>query len=146
MINTSANSNITSTNVVFVQHYEPAAALIPVTSIRKQLRREQIMLDRWAGMQRQQQPFYGPLSATTWVSRYQMKHSPTHHPEHHPIFISFFHLPRSIASSLFKLHAWQSFCTTSLHGCKDNMFINHFAHTATIISSSAACHQPMPRC
>ena len=36
------------------------------------------------------------------VSRYQKKHSPTHHPDHHPIFISFFHLPRSIASSLFK--------------------------------------------
>jgi len=49
------------------------------------------------------------------VSRYQKKHSPTHHPDHHPIFISFFHLPRSIASSLFKLHAWQSFCTTSFH-------------------------------
>ena len=43
-------------------------------------------------------------------SRYQKKHSPTHHPDHHPIFISFFHLPRSIASSLFKLRAWQSFC------------------------------------
>jgi len=42
------------------------------------------------------------------VSRY-------HHPDHHPIFISFFHLPRSIASSLFKLRAWQSLYTTSLH-------------------------------
>jgi len=63
----------------------------------------------------QQQPFYGPLSGTTWVSWYQKKHSPTHHPDHHPIFISFFHLARSIASSLFKLHAWQSFCTTSFH-------------------------------
>jgi len=62
-----------------------------------------------------QQPFYGPLSGTTRVSRYQKKHSPTHHPDHHPIFISFFHLPRSIASSLFKLRAWQSFCTTSFH-------------------------------
>ena len=41
------------------------------------------------------------------VTRYQKKHSPTHHPNHHPIFISFFHLPRSIASSLFKLRAWQ---------------------------------------
>jgi len=39
----------------------------------------------------------------------------THHPDHHPTFISFFHLPRSIASSLFKLCAWQSFCTTSVH-------------------------------
>jgi len=63
-------------------------------------------------LQRQQQPFYGPLSGTTRVSRYQNKHSPTHHPGHHPVFISFFHLPRSIASSLFKLRAWQSFCTT----------------------------------
>ena len=61
------------------------------------------------------QPLYGPLSGTTQVSQYQKKHSPTHHPDHHPIFISFFHLPRSIASSLFKLRAWQSFCTTSLH-------------------------------
>ena len=64
--------------------------------------------------QQQQQPFYGPLSGTTWVSRYQKKHSPTHHPDH-PIFISFFHLPRSIASFVFKLRAWQSFCTTSFH-------------------------------
>jgi len=54
-------------------------------------------------LQQQQQPFYDPLSVTTRVSRYQKKHSPTHHPDHHPIFISFFHLPRSIASSLFKL-------------------------------------------
>jgi len=61
------------------------------------------------------QPFYGPLSGTTRVRWYQKKHSLTHHPDHHPIFISFFHLPRSIASSLFKLQAWQSFCTTSLH-------------------------------
>jgi len=63
----------------------------------------------------QQQLFYGPLSGTTRVSRYQKKHSPTHHPDHHRIFISFFQLPRSIASSVFKLRAWQSFCTTSLH-------------------------------
>ena len=33
---------------------------------------------------KQQQPFYGPLCGTTWVSRYQKKHSPTHHPDHHP--------------------------------------------------------------
>jgi len=31
------------------------------------------------------------------VSRYQKEHSPTHHPDHQTIFISFFHLPRSIA-------------------------------------------------
>jgi len=45
----------------------------------------------------------------------QCQKIPTHHPDHHPIFISFFHLPRSIASSLFKLRAWQSFCATSVH-------------------------------
>ena len=45
----------------------------------------------------------------------QKKDSPTHHPDDHPIFISFFHLPRAIASSLFKLRAWQSFCTTSFN-------------------------------
>ena len=39
-------------------------------------------------MEQQQQPFYGPLSRTTRVSRYQKKHSPTHHPDHHPICIS----------------------------------------------------------
>jgi len=87
------------------------------------------------------------------VSQYQKKHSSTHQPDRHPIFISFFHLLRSInpvytiqpvvqpgvsciqtfnwlsnrfdnrlyringaiASSLFKLHAWQSFWTTSFH-------------------------------
>jgi len=36
------------------------------------------------------------------VSQYQKKHSPTCHPDHHPIFISFFHLLLSIASSLEK--------------------------------------------
>jgi len=70
---------------------------------------------KWAKViqqQQQQQLYYGPLSGTT---RYQKKHSPTHHPDQHPIFISFFHLLRSIASSLFKLRGWQSFCTTSFH-------------------------------
>jgi len=43
------------------------------------------------------------------------RNSPTHHPDHHPVFISFFHLPWSIASSLFKLRGWQSFCTTSFY-------------------------------
>jgi len=69
----------------------------------------------WPHLTQQQQPFHGPLSGTTRVSQYQKKHSATHHPDHHPIFISFFHLPRSIASSVFKLHAWQYFCTTSFN-------------------------------
>jgi len=72
------------------------------------------VLFHWEGQQ-QQQSFYRPLSGTTRVNHYQKKTLPTHYPDHHPIFISFFHLLQSIASSLFKLHAWQSFCTTSLH-------------------------------
>ena len=60
---------------------------------------------------------YGPLSGTTRVSRYQKKYSPIHHPDHHhPIFVRFFRLLRSIASSLFKLRAWQSF----LHNLSPN--------------------------
>jgi len=74
-----------------------------------------ITVTAWTDESNQQQLFYGPLSRTTRVSRYQKKHSPTHHPDHHPVFISFFHLLRSIASSPFKLRAWQFICTTSLH-------------------------------
>ena len=48
------------------------------------------------------------------VSRYQKKHSPTHNPDDHPIFISFFHLPWSIASSVFKLCASQPLSMSSL--------------------------------
>ena len=39
---------------------------------------------------------------------------PLTYPDRRPDFISFFHLPWSIASSLFNLRAWQSFCTTSV--------------------------------
>jgi len=74
-----------------------------------------VTLQQQQQQQQQQQSFYGPLSGTTRLRLYLKKHSPTHHSDHHPIFISFFHLPRSIASSLFKLRAWQSLCTTSFH-------------------------------
>jgi len=55
------------------------------------------------------------LSGTTWVSRYQKKHSPTH-TYHGPqsSLICFLHLLRSTASSLLNLRAWQSFCTISV--------------------------------
>ena len=54
-------------------------------------------------------------SGTTWVGRYQKKHSPTHtHPDHWTSFINFLHLLLSIASSLFSLYARQSSLTTSL--------------------------------
>ena len=68
-------------------------------------------------LQQQQQSLSGPLSRTVRVSRYQKKHSPTHHLDNHPVFISFFRLPRSTASSLFKLCAWlfaQPLSTSSL--------------------------------
>ena len=74
-----------------------------------------IQCDSIPEQQQQQQLFYGPLSRSTRVSWYQKKHSPTNHPDHHSTFISFFYLLQSIASSLFKLRAWQYFCTTSVH-------------------------------
>jgi len=56
--------------------------------------------------QQQQQPFNGRLSGTTRVGRYQKKHSPAHtHPGQHTSFITFLHLQRSMASSLFSLRA-----------------------------------------
>ena len=95
----------------------------------------------------QQQSFYGPLPKTTWVSRYQKKHSPTHHPDRHPVQL--LHLLRSIASLLFKLHAWQSFCTTSPHvlfglplGLEPIHLILHtFLHPVTVFFSQ---HMPIP--
>ena len=63
--------------------------------------------------QQQQQALYSPLSGTTRVSWNQKKHSSTHHPDHHPIFMSFFHLLRSIASSI-QFAYLAIFCTTSL--------------------------------
>jgi len=55
------------------------------------------------------------LSGTTQVSQYKKKHSPTHtYPYHQSSFICFVHLLRSMASSLFNLCAWQSFCTVSI--------------------------------
>jgi len=103
----------------------------------------------------QQQPFYGPLSRTTRVSWYQNKHLPTHHPDHHPIFISFLHLPRSIASSLFKLHAWQSFCTTSFHVVfglplglepSTSYSIHFFAQSVSSFCSTCPCHRNLFCC
>ena len=65
--------------------------------------------------QQQQQPFNGRLSGTTRVGRYQKKHSPSHtHPGQRTSFITFLHLQRSTASSLFSLRAWQSSRTTSV--------------------------------
>ena len=61
------------------------------------------------------QLFNGLWSGTTWLGRYQKKHSHSHtHPDHRTSFINFFHLLRSIAFSLFRVRAWQSFSTNSL--------------------------------
>ena len=58
---------------------------------------------------------FQPFIRDYLVSRYQKNLSPTHtYPDHQSFFICFLHLPQSIASSLFNLCAWQSFCTTSL--------------------------------
>ena len=64
--------------------------------------------------QQQQRPFNGLWSGTTRVGRHQKQHSPTHtHPDHRASFITFLHLQRSMASSLFNLRAWQSSRTSS---------------------------------
>ena len=69
----------------------------------------------WPSVQQQQQPFNGRLSGTTRVGRYQKKHSPAHtHPGQRTSFITFLHLQRSTASSLFSLS-----CLTVL---SDNLF------------------------
>jgi len=94
--------------------------------------------------QQQQQPFYDPLCRTTQVSRYQKKHSPTHHPDHHPTFIIFFHLPWSIASSLFKLRAWQSFCTTSFHCYSSHTNCNKLLVTSHTQQQKLTCKHPKP--
>ena len=61
------------------------------------------------------QSFNEPLSGTISIGWYQKEHSPTHtHHVRRTSFINFLHLLRPIASSLFNLHAWQSFSTTSL--------------------------------
>ena len=50
------------------------------------------------------------LSGTTWVSRYQKKHSPTHtYRGNQSSLICFLHLLWSMASSLFNLCAWVFF-------------------------------------
>jgi len=55
------------------------------------------------------------LSGTTRVRRYQKKHSPTHtYRGHQSSLICFQRLLWSMASSLFNLHAWHSFCAISV--------------------------------
>jgi len=59
--------------------------------------------------------FLWPFVRDYPVSRYQKKCSPTHtYPDHQSSCICFFHLLQSMASYLFRQHAWQSFCTISI--------------------------------
>jgi len=59
------------------------------------------------------QPFYGPLSGTTQVNQYQ-KQTFTHtYRDRQSFFICLLHLLWSVASSLFNLRVWDSFCTNS---------------------------------
>jgi len=102
----------------------------------------------------------GPLSATTRVNWHQNKHSPTHtYPDHQSSFICFLHLQRSIASSLFNLCAWQSFCIASLqdllglhlglepHTSYSIHFFspNHYLLFATHAHTIATCFAVLPR-
>ena len=100
--------------------------------------------------QQQQQPFNGCLSGSTRVGRYQKKHSPAHtHPGQCTSFITFHHLQRSTASSLFSLHAWQSSRTTSFQGplwsspwsWTLNFILHAFLHPIIIIFPQ---HMPIP--
>ena len=93
-------------------------------------------------------PFNGLWSGTTQVGRYQKKHSPTHtHPDHQTSFIIFLHLQRSMASSLFILHAWQSSHTTSLQvifglplglGPSTSYYIHFFTQSSSSFRTFAA--------
>ena len=87
----------------------------------------------------QQQPFYTPFSRTTQVSQYQKKHSPTHTYPDQPSFISFLHLLQSMASSLFNLHTWQSFCTTCLQVSLVYLLVWHPPLHIPYISSPNHC-------
>ena len=98
----------------------------------------------------QQRSFNGLWSGTTRVGWYQKKHSPTHtHPDHHASFITFLHLQRFMASSLFNLRAWQSSRTTSFAGLlwsspwswTLNFMLHTFLHPVIIIFSQ---HMTVP--
>jgi len=113
----------------------------------KKQKTEKVMKQR-----QQQQPFYGPLSRTTRVRWYQKKHSPTHHPDHHPIFISFFHLPRTIFHSkilpvqitclaiylhkLFPCPLWSTSWSGALH-----LIFHTFLHPISVLFLQ---HMPIP--
>ena len=95
------------------------------------------------------------LSRTTWLIRYQKKHSPTHtYHSHQSSLICFLHLLRSMASSQFNLRALQFFpqsltkfslvyllaCHPPLH----TPYISSLNHCSTMIMSSNPSIFPNP--
>ena len=110
-----------------ISHHRLVTQSMSTVKLRKLLRAKWPNIPTDTALWRPKSVFFSAVVTTTTTTvlrpfvqdypgeRYQKKHSPTHHPDHHPVFISFFHLPQSIASSLFKLRAWQYFCTTSFH-------------------------------
>ena len=68
--------------------------------------------------QQQQQQFHSHLLGTTWVSRYQEKHSPTHiYYDHQPSFVtasSIYYDPQHKQYSNQSICKLDSLCTTSL--------------------------------
>ena len=94
-----------------------------------------ILSEQQQQQQQQQRPFNGLWSGTTRVGQYQKKHSPTHtHLDQRASFITFLHVQRSMASSLFNLHAWQSSHTTSFQVFP--LVLNPQLHTPSISSPS----------
>jgi len=96
------------------------------------------------------------LSGTTRVSQYQKKHSPTHtYRDHQSSLICFLHLIRSLSSSLFNLHAWQSFSTISLQvffgvplglAPSTSYFIHFFTESLSSLRSTCPYHHNLFCC
>jgi len=88
--------------------------------------------------QQQQQQFYGPLSGTTQVSRYQKKHSHTHtSPDNQPSFINFHRLLQHIASSSLQF-LWSTSWSSTLH-----FILRTFLYAIIVeIAGLTAAYQP----
>ena len=110
----------------------------------------------WTKTHTHTQPFNGLWSGTTRVGRYQKEHSPTHtHPDYRTSFIIFLHLQRSMASSLFISHAWQSSRTTSLQvlfglplglGPSTSYSIHFFTQSSSSFRSTCPYHRSLFCC
>jgi len=96
------------------------------------------------------------LSATTQVSQYQKKHSPTHtYRGHQSSLICFIHLLQSMASSLFNPCARQSFSTISLQvffglplglAPSTSYFIHFFTQSLSSFRNTCPYHRNLFHC